>query len=237
MPKSRPPVAIEVLDLLNLARLAMSMTDIQPLLWLFEHKGALILGSLLSIPYWRGGLPIFAYAQAPDDVRGACYLAYTSMEHEEALLTRSTDSSRYVYGPIIEVESPPEPFIEALSSKQAPRPMPIPARARSISSLLRALVTLSDEAYSPPIWHYEAGEGKHILGVITPLYDYYDADALPIFLYVEVKEEPGPFIRYLALNGEEIIEYSSSISTPKYFYGRVVTVKQMPFLRSFNDQR
>jgi hypothetical protein len=237
MPKSRPPLAIEVLDLLNLARLTMGMANIQPLLWLFGHRGRLILGSLLSIPYWRGGLPIFAYTHVSEKVRSACYVAYTGIEREEVLLTRSTDSGRYSYGPIIEVESPPEPFIEALSSRQPLRPKPIPARARSLSSLLRALATLSDEVASPPIWHYEARAGKHILGLLTPLYDYYDADALPIFLYVEVEERPGSFIRYLALDGEEIIEYSSSMSTPKYFYGRVVTVKRMPFLKSSADRR
>jgi len=70
-----------------------------------------------------------------------------------------------------------------------------------------------------------------------PLYDYYDADALPIFLYVEVEERPAPFIRYLALDGEEIIEYSTSISTPKYFYGRVATVKQMVSLKSSANRR
>ena len=232
MPKSRPPLAIEVLDLLNLARLTMGMTEIQPLFWLFEHEDRLILGSLLSIPYWRGGLPIFAYTRVSEEVRSACYLAYTSIEREEVFLTRSTDSSRYAYGPIIDVENPPKPFIEALSTRQPLKPKPIPTRARSLSSLLRALTTLSDEVASPPIWHYEAGARRHILGLLTPLYDYYDADALPIFLYVEVEERPGPFIRYLALDGEEIIEYSSSMSTPKYLYGRVVTVKQMPFLKS-----
>lgn len=237
MPKYKPPLAIEVLDLLNLARLTMSMADIQPLLWLFKHKDSMILGSLLSIPYWRGGLPILAYARVSEELRSACYLAYTSMEREEILLTRSADNNRYTYGPIIEVERPPRPFIEALSSRRAMRPKLIPAKARSISSIMRALVTLSDEAYSPPIWHYEAGDGRHILGLITPLYDYYDADALPIFLYAELREKPGPFIRYLALDGDEIIEYSASISTPKYFYGRVVTVKQMPFLGSPVDQR
>lgn len=231
MPKRRPPLAIEVLDLLNLARLTMSMTDIQPLLWLFKYKSALILGSLLSIPYWRGGLPIFAYSQVSDGMQSACYLAYTSMEREEILLTRRIDSGRYTYGPIIEVESPPQPFIEAISSKQVLKPKPIPTKAKNISSLLRALVTLSDEAFSPPIWHYEAGRGKHILGLITPLYDYYDAEALPIFLYVEVEEKPSPFIKYLAVDDREITEYSPSISTPKYFYGRVVTVKRMPFLK------
>jgi hypothetical protein len=236
MPKSRPPLAIEVLDLLNLARLTMGMADIQPLLWLFEHRGRLILGSLLSIPYWRGGLPIFAYTQVSEDVRGACYVAYTGIEREEVILTRSTDSSRYAYGPIIEVESPPEPFIEALSTRQPLRPKPIPARVRGLSSLLRALVTLSNEVASPPIWHYEAGARKHILGLLTPLYDYYDADALPVFLYVEVEDRPGPFIRYIALDGEEIVEYSSNMSTPKYLYGRVVTVKQMPFLKSSANQ-
>ncbi len=230
MPKNRPPLAIEVMDLLNLARLTMGMTDTQPLLWLFKHKGKMILGNLLSIPYWRGGLPILAYTYVSEEVQNACYVAYTSMEREEVLLARSIDSSRYIYGSIIEVDKPPGLFLEAFSSRQALRSRPIPAKVKSLSSLLRALVTLSDEISSPPIWHYEAGTRKHILGLITPLYDYYDANALPIFLYVEVDEKPGPFIRYLALDGEEVIEYSSNISAPKYFYGRVITVKQMPFL-------
>jgi hypothetical protein len=44
MSKSRPPLAIEVLDFLNLARLIMGTADIRSLLWLFKHRNRLILG-------------------------------------------------------------------------------------------------------------------------------------------------------------------------------------------------
>lgn len=231
MVEVKPPLAIEVLDLLNLARLTLNAPDSQPLFWLFEHEDERILGAVISIPYWRGGLPILAYTQLQEDFGNASYLAYTSLEGEEVLLTQSADSSRYTYGPIIEVEEPPELFLKALSSREALKPKPIPVRARSLASILRALATLSDELASPPIWHYEVNERRHLLGIITPLYDYYDADALPIFLHVEVGERPGPFIRYLAADSGEIVEYASSISSLKYFYGRVVTVKRMPFLQ------
>lgn len=231
MREERPPIAMEVQDLTNLARLATSRVDAQPLFWFFKHRGRSILGSLMSIPYWRGSLPIFAYMRSSGELEVKGYLGYTNLGTEKAFFAESADDTRYVYGPIVEVESPPKFIVKALTSGCKLRDKPIQVRARNLPSLLRMLLIMSDNTSSPPIWHYEVNEKKHILGVITPFYDYYDANALPVFFYVEVREKPAPFIKYQAMGGKEAIGYAQSISDMKHFYGRVITVKQLPFLK------
>jgi len=226
----KPPLALEVLNLLNLARLTMSRADAQPLFWAFEYRGKWILGNLLSIPYWRGSLPIFAYTGiGEEELKG--YVAYTSIGTEKAFFTNNSSDTRYVYGPVVELDEPPKIITRALSSKKGLREKPIAIRAKNLASLIRVLMIMSDNMISPPIWHYEAGPKRHILGLIAPFYDYYEANALPVFFYIESKDPPSPFIKYQASDGGEELLYADSISDMKYFYGRVVTIKNIPFMR------
>lgn len=225
----KPPLALEVMNLLNLARLAMNRADAQPLFWAFKYRGKRILGSLLSMPYWRGSLPIFAYTEIEGEFDG--YVAYTSIGTEKVFLTNNSNNTRYVYGPVVELEEPPKIITRALSSKIGLREKPIAVKAKNLSSLIKVLMIMSNDVVSPPIWHYEAGPERHVLGIITPFYDYYEANALPVFFYIESGGPPAPFIKYRASDSGEELLYADSISDMKYFYGRVVTVKNIPFLQ------
>jgi len=226
----KPPVAVEVADLKNLARLAMSRADVQPLFWSFKHKGKIVLGHLSSIPYWRGNLPIFAYTYLREKPKG--YVAYTNLDKEAAFFTDSSDDTRYFYGPVVETDDEPELIAKALSGRRVLREKPLTIRAKDVGSLIRVLMMLSDSTVSPPIWHYSGGRNKHILGLIAPFFDYYEANALPVFFYVESRERPpSPFIKYHASGGREEILYADHVSDMKYFYGRIVTVYNIPFMR------
>ncbi|MCS7135664.1 MAG: hypothetical protein RMJ14_02790 [Nitrososphaerota archaeon] len=225
--KVKPPVAIEVSDILNLARLAMSRVDVQPLFWHFKWKNQPILGYLSSIPYWYGNLPIFAYTKLNYELKS--YIAYMSVEKEEVLLTDNNDDSRYMYGAIIETEDEPPFITEALSGRNKLKDKPVLIKAGNLNSLIRMLIILSDTNSSPPLWYFEF-KGKHVLGLIAPFFDYYDANALPVFFYVESDTKPpASFIRYISLKSGEEISYVPYISDMKYFYGRIVNVKSMPF--------
>ncbi len=230
MREEKPPLAIEVQDAVNLARLIMNEADAQPLFWFFHHRGRSILGSIISIPYWYGSLPIFAYTSLLKNLELKGYIAYTSLGAERMFFSESMDDNRYLYAPVVEVESPPRLLLEALSSRCKLRVKPVPVRAKNLFSLLRVIMIMSDNLSSPPVWHYEVNERRHILGVVTPFYDYYDARALPVFFYVEVEEMPGPFIKYQAISREESVGYAPNISDMKHLYGRVITIKEMPFL-------
>ncbi len=230
MNRVKPPVAIEVSDILNLARLAMSRVDVQPLFWYFKWKNRPILGYLSSIPYWYGNLPIFAYTKFDGELKS--YIAYMSVEKEEVLLTNSNDDNRYIYGAIIETEDKPPFITEALSGRNMLKEKPILIKAGNINSLIRMLIILSDTNSSPPLWYFEF-KGKHVIGLMAPFFDYYDANALPVFFYVESDAKPpASFIRYISLKSGEEISYVPCISDMKYFYGRIVNVKSMPFFTS-----
>ncbi|MCF8885464.1 MAG: hypothetical protein QXK95_00440 [Nitrososphaerota archaeon] len=224
----KPPVAIQVADLINLARLGMSRTDTQPLFWTFIRRGRRILGHLSSIPYWRGNLPIFAYTYLDEEPGG--YIAYTSLGREEAFFTSSSDDTKYFYGPVIETVHEPELLTKALNKRVQLVEKPLAVKVRDLNSLMRICVMMSDATVSPPLWHY-ATQSKHIIGVLAPFFDYYEANALPVFFYVEEDSAPpNPFIRYLASNGKEEISFTQYISDMKYFYVRIVTVKNLPFM-------
>ncbi|MCD6421138.1 MAG: hypothetical protein J7L17_01870 [Thaumarchaeota archaeon] len=231
MKYEKPPLAIEVADLANLARLAMSRVDVQPLFWSFNYRRQRIFGNLLSIPYWDGSLPIFAYTKLPQNIQIRGYVGYTNIGSEKVFFTDSASDAKFLYGPVVEIESPPKLIANALSRRRGLRMKPIPVKARNLYSLLRVLLIMSDNTASPPIWHYEKRSNEHVLGVIAPFYEYYEASALPVFFYVELSENPGPFIKYQAIDGKETLEYASKVSDMKHFYARVITVKQIPFLK------
>ncbi|MCS7125666.1 MAG: hypothetical protein NZ929_01975 [Aigarchaeota archaeon] len=226
----KPPIAIQVVDLINLARLGMSRTDVQPLFWAFPIRDKKIIGHLSSIPYWRGNLPIFAYTYLDEEPRG--YVAYTSLGKEEAFFTTSSDDTRYFYGPVVETEEEPELIAKAIRRRRQLMEKPLMIKAKDLNSLMRVLVMVSDASVSPPLWHY-VKDNKHILGIIVPFFDYYEANALPVFFYIESKESPKyPFIRYLSSNSVEEVSYTQYISDMKYFYGKIVTVVSMPLIES-----
>lgn len=228
--KTKPPIAVEVSDLLNLARLAMGRADVQPLFWHFYWKGDSVLGYLSSLPYWYGNLPMFAYTRIDEPVKG--YLGYMSIEREDVILTDNNDDNRYVYGAIVETDGEPPLIAEALSKKNRLRDEPVLIKVRNLNSLVRMLVILSDANSSPPLWCFEH-RGKNFLGLIAPFFDYYDANALPVFFYIESLEKPpAPFVRYLPRKEGEEITFTPYITDMKYFYGRVVCVKSMPFFVS-----
>jgi len=227
----KPPVALEVCDLINFARLAMSRTDAQPLLWNFSidrlKRRRSVLGYLSTIPYWRGNLPIFAFVYPKETP--LAYLAYNNLEGEKAFFTNSTQDPKYQYAAVVETEKEPELFALSLDRKRTRPEMPVSIKAKNMNSLLRMLLMMSSDVASPPLWLYERG-ATHVLGLVAPFFDYYEANALPVFFYVEgLQTPPAPFIRYLSGYDQEEISYAPFVTDMKYFYARIVKVNNMPF--------
>ncbi len=225
----KPPVALEVSDLTNLARLTLNRPDTQTLFWMFRYRDARILGSLFSIPYWKGNLPIFSYVRLPVSDESAAYIAYINIGTEEAFLTNSNDDPKYIYGAIVEAAAPPRFLEEALKRKRGGRIVrPILTRAKDINALVRLLLIMTDGVGAPPIWKFRLGEG-YILGVLAPFYDYYEANALPVFVYVEEAEEPrGGFLRYITSSGREDVSFTNYVTDMKYFYARIINLVDVP---------
>ncbi|MEM2040728.1 MAG: hypothetical protein QXI52_02270 [Nitrososphaerota archaeon] len=225
----KPPVPLEVADLTNLARLTLTRPDTQTLFWMFKHRESWILGSLFSIPYWRGNLPIFSYVRLPRNEGASAYVAYTNIGTEESFLTNSNDDPKYLYGAIVEAATPPRFLEEALRRKKSGKIVrPILTRAKDITALVRLLLIMTDSVGAPPIWKFKHMDG-YILGVLAPFYDYYEANALPVFIYVKEEEEPpGGFLRYITANGKEDISFTNYITDMKYFYARIINLVDVP---------
>ncbi len=225
----RPPIAVEVVDLRNLARLVLNKPEPDGLFWYFTLGREQIIGSLFLIPYWRGNLPLFCYTRLSSDTKPGAFLAYRSIGQEESYFTNSGDDPRYVYGAVMDIESPPDFLTKSLKNKTVNNAIrPVLTKAKEMTVLIRTLLILSEEYSSSPIWSFKHN-GHSILGVIAPVFDYYDANALPVFLYVESEEEPrGGFLRYMTENGREVASYVDSIGEMKYFYARIVKLAHMP---------
>lgn len=225
----RPPVPVEVADLTNLARLTLNRPDTQTLFWMFRHKEEWILGSLFSIPYWRGNLPIFSYIRLPSKNDASAYVAYTNIGIEESFLTNSNEDPKYLYGAIVEAATPPRFLKDALRSRSSKKIMkPILTRAKDINALVRLLLIMTDGVGAPPIWTFRQDKG-YILGVLAPFYDYYEANALPVFVYVESEEKPrGGFLRYITSGGREDVSFTNYITDMKYFYARIISLIDVP---------
>jgi hypothetical protein len=232
----RPPIPVAVVDLKNLARLVLNRPDPDGLFWSFTLNGERIVGSLFLIPYWKGNLPLFCYARLEGGEEPKAFLAYRSIGQEEAFFSNSGEDPRYVYGAIMDIESPPEFILRALKTRSVePGAMPVMTRARNMNVLIRTMLILAEEGASPPIWSFRDKDAS-ILGVITPVFDYYDVNALPVFLYVERGEDPsGGFLRYMTQNGREEAAFVDSVSEMKYFYARVVRLNEMPLWRRERD--
>jgi hypothetical protein len=224
----KPPASIEVEDLKNFARLTMGWSnEYRPLLWGFTYKRKNILGYLSSLPYWKGNLPIFAYTVLDKEPKG--YLAYTNLEREEVFFTNDTSNNKFVYAAIVEIDEVPEIISYSIKKGKVFYEKPVSIKVKNINSLLRVLLIMSEGGYSPPLWLFN-NKDKNILGAITPFYDYYEANALPVFFYIESNEiSPKAFIKYLPSEEKEILSYTDYISDMKYFYARVIKVKNMPF--------
>ncbi|MCS7146405.1 MAG: hypothetical protein RMJ28_01170 [Nitrososphaerota archaeon] len=225
----RPPIAVEVVDLLNLGRLVLNRGEPDGLFWYFTVDGEKVLGSLFLVPYWRGNLPLFCYTRLPQDAEPKAFLAYRSIGQEECYFTNAGDDPRFVYGAVMEIEAPPEFLLKSLKNRAVQRDIkPVMTRAKDMTVLVRTLLIISEDSASPPIWSFKHN-GHSILGVIAPVFDYYDANALPVFLYVETQEEPrAGFLRYFTEQGREVTAFVDSIGEMKYFYARIVRLSHMP---------
>ncbi len=226
----KPPVPVHVNDMMSFSRLALALTEGSQILWYFKHKGKNVLGLFTAYMYWEGDLPILAYTVS--DAPPKAFLAYRSdsPKGEEWMFTDEVGDTRYRYASFVELKTVPEAFAESLDGKTPKLPQPMLAEVEGLRSIARILLPLSlREGTLFPLWHFMRGK-KHIIGTCIPFEHYYEADALPVFFYVSQDEAPEQgFIKYIAVKptGEKI-EYSNNTSDPKFFYAKLVHVKDMP---------
>ncbi len=226
----KPPVPVEVVDIQNFARLALGLTDGSQLLWNLSKDGKHVLGLFTAYMYWNGDIPLLAYTAHDDKLKP--FLAYRSdtPKGEEWLFADDADDPKYKYGSFIDVKKTPKAFEECLNGEYPSVPRPMLAEVENINSVMRILIPLSiREGTVFPLWHF-IREKKHLVGTCIPFEHYYDADALPVFFYVTTDEAPkGPFIRYLTTKPKgEDITYSNNTVDAKYFYAKIIDVKDMP---------
>ena len=226
----KPPVPVEVVDLQNFARLVLALTDGSQLLWNLWKDGKHILGLFTAYMYWNGDIPLFAYAVHDGDLKP--FLAYRSdaPKGEEWMFSEDADDPKYKYGSFIDVKETPEAFGECLRGEYPSVPKPMLAEVENVNSIIRILIPLSlREGTVFPLWHFIRGK-KHIVGTCIPFEHYYDADALPVFFYVTMDEAPkAPFIKYLTSKPKgEDVSFSSNTIDAKYFYAKIVDIKDMP---------
>jgi hypothetical protein len=230
MESAKPPLPVHVEDMLGFARLALALTEGSQILWYFKHKGKNIVGLFTAYMYWDGDIPILAYAFS--DAPPKAFLAYRSdsVKGEEWMFSDEAGDTRYRYASFVELKTIPEAFAESLDGKFPEVAHPMLAEVEDIKSIVRILLPLSiREGTLFPLWHFTRGK-KHILGTCIPFEHYYDADALPVFFYVSQNEPPPQgFLKYIAVKPDgEKIDYVNNTSDAKYFYAKVVPVKDMP---------
>ena len=232
MESVKPPVPVHVSDMLSFSRLALALTDGSQILWYFKHNGKHILGLFTAYMYWEGALPILAYTISDSPPKP--FLAYRSdsSKGEEWMFSNDADDTRYRYGTFVELKHIPMAFVEALEGKFPDILHPMLAQVEDLKSIARILLTLSlREGHLFPLWHFQRGK-RHIMGTCIPFEHYYEADALPVFFYVE-QEQPldtgQGFIKYIAIkpNGETI-EFTNNTNDAKFFYVKLVDVDDMP---------
>jgi hypothetical protein len=230
MESVKPPVAVEVIGMQAFARLALGLTDGSQILWHFRHKGKHVLGLFTAYMYWEGDLPILAYAYS--DTPPKAFLAYRSdsLKGEEWMYTDDVDDTRFRYASFVQLKTIPEAFAQSLDGKSPDLDEPMLAEVDDLKSIARILLPLSlREGTLFPLWHFVRGK-KHIIGTCIPFEHYYEADALPVFFYVSQDKPPeSSYIKYIAIkpSGEKV-EYSNNTSDAKYFYAKLVDVKDMP---------
>jgi len=230
MESVKPPVPVQVADMQAFSRLALALTEGSQILWYFKHKEKHVLGLFTAYMYWEGDLPILAYAYS--DTPPKAFLAYRSdsVKGEEWAFTDDVDDTRFRYASFVELKTVPEAFAESLDGNSPDLPPPMLAEVEGLKSIARILLPLSlREGTLFPLWHFMRGK-KHIIGTCIPFEHYYEADALPVFFYVSQDEPPEKgFIKYIAVkpSGEKV-EYSNNTSDAKFFYAKLVDVKDMP---------
>ncbi len=230
MESVKPPVPVQVTDMQSFARLALGLTEGSQLLWYFKHKGKNVLGLFTAYMYWEGDLPILAYAFC--DTPPKAFLAYKSdsPKGEEWMFTEDAGDTRYRYASFVNLKTIPEAFAQSLDGKMPDLANPMLAEVEDLKSIARILLPLSlREGTLFPLWHFTRGQ-KHIIGTCIRFEHYYESDALPVFFYVSQNEAPQQgFLKYIAMKptGEKV-EYSNNTSDAKFFYAKLVDVKDMP---------
>ena len=230
MESVKPPVPVHVNDMLSFCRLALGLTEGSQILWYFKHDGKHIVGLFTAYMYWEGDLPILAYtvSEAPPKP----FLAYRSdsVKGEEWMYTDDAGDTRYRYASFVELKKIPDAFTQALNGIFPPLAEPLLAEVEDMKSIARILLPLSlREGTLFPLWHFKRGT-NHIIGTCIPFEHYYEADALPVFFYVSLKEAPREgYVKYIAVKpmGEKV-EYVNNTSDAKYFYAKIVSVEDMP---------
>ena len=230
MGNPKPPVAVYIKDFNSFARFALALTDSPPLLWCFKHNRKIFLGAFTVYMSWKGDVPIFAYVKLKE--KPGPFLAYKSdLEKEEYYFTDNIEDTRYVYAPIITLKEPPKIFIESLEKKPPSFKKPMGIKLDSLHSMMRLLYLVSSREFTSfPVWRFKK-KRKYILGVCIPFEHYYESNALPVFFYVNLRKPPlEPFLKYHTSRfGGENLEYSKNTSDTKFFYAKIIDVKEMPF--------
>jgi hypothetical protein len=140
--------------------------------------------------------------------------------------------TRYRYGAFVELKQTPEAFVKALEGKFAEISPPLLAQVEDLKSIARILLPLSlREGTLFPLWHFKR-RNHHVIGTCIPFEHYYEADALPVFFYVEQDQPLDPtqgFVKYIAVkpNGETI-GFTNNTNDAKFFYAKLVKVEDMP---------
>jgi len=225
----KPPVVVNIKNFESFCRLALALTDSPPLLWYFKHNRKRFLGTFSVYMSWKGDIPIFAYIKIKE--KPGPFLAYKSdLEKEEFMFTHDVEDTKYAHAPIIMLKEPPKMFREALDKKPPSFKKPLGIELDNLKSMVRLLYLISIKEYmSFPIWRFRKN-GRYILGVCIPFEHYYEANALPVFFYVKERHPPlEPFLRYSTSKvGGEILEYSKNTTDTKFFYAKIIDVKEMP---------
>jgi hypothetical protein len=230
MESVKPPVSVPVTSMLSFARLALALTEGSQILWYFKHQGKHVLGLFTAYMYWDGDIPILAYTISDSPPKP--FLAYRSdsAKGEEWMFSDEAGDTRYRYASFVELKNIPLAFSQSLEGKFPELSHPMLAEVEDLKSIARILLPLSiREGTLFPLWHFVRGK-KHIIGTCIPFEHYYEADALPVFFYVSQDNPPEQgFVKYIAIkpNGERV-EYSSNTNDAKYFYAKIIDVKDMP---------
>ncbi len=224
------PVALKVLDLMDLARLALALTDEPQILWHFKLDGKHVLAHLSSYIYWSGDIPILSYAFV-EEPRGM-FLGYRSdgQAGEECVYSKAPDDPKYNFASIVNLRRPPKLFEDSLGGKFKSPMAPILMDMEDVSSIIRAMLPqVVKDGTSMPLWQFRRGE-EFVIGSHFVFEHYYNFDSLPLFLYTKLKRRVDlPFIKYNASrNSGERIEFSKNTSDPKFFYAKIINIEDFP---------
>jgi hypothetical protein len=230
----KPPIPIKVRDLRNFARLVLALTDGNQVVWSITRGFRRFLAFFTAYMYWNGDLPILAYVDVTSEERVKPFLAYRSdaPTGEETRFLACMDDPKYKYASLIELEECPEPFSKALEERIEPLHPPLRVLVKDGRSIMRLLLAITlREGTNFPIWHFER-RGSTIMGTFIPFEHYYESDALPMFIYYISEAPPmGGFLKYQSSETkDEQLTYSDNTRDVKYFYAKIVSVEELPFL-------